>query len=72
MVADETTLEELVADLKNALEGLRQRCSKLPSGDRKSAIEATVARLIEHEEGARIELGELQRLLQGLQDHGDE
>ena len=67
MVDDETTLEELEelsAGVKRELEGLRQRCSKLPSGGRKSAIEATLARLIEHEAGARIEHEKLLRLLQ--------
>ena len=75
MVADKTTLEELGkswTDIKNALEELRQRFSKLPSGRRKSALEATLARLIEHEDSSRMECDKLLRLLQDLQDHGDD
>ena len=65
MATDETTLEELLAEARNALQG----CNKLVNADRTAAIEATAAQLIAQIEGARISLGELQRL---LQDNGDE
>ena len=65
MATDETTLEELLAEARNALQGF----NKLVNADRTAAIEATAAQLIAQIEGARISLGELQRL---LQDHGDE
>jgi len=64
--------KEVLAEVKAAIEKIRQRCTEGAPGHLRAAIVETMDRLAVHLEGVEVTFGELQRLLQSDEKSPDE